>query len=119
MAIQRRGGYCFIVVSAFSALLQTLGFTVSLHTAFCGDEDDPRFLSGDAWGDHVVLVAHLPCGYYIADVVSQLTVPSVCVAHRHNALKPCPCCSGVFRRFVACIISHCAGRRVLVQDRAS
>ena len=54
VAIQRRGGYCFIVVSAFSALLQALGYTVSLHTAFCGDEDDPRFLSGDAWGDHVV-----------------------------------------------------------------
>ncbi len=76
VAIQMRGGYCFIVVSAFSALLQTLGFTVSLHTAFCGDEDDPRIVSGDAWGDHVVLVAHLPCGYYIADVVRPLTVHS-------------------------------------------
>ena len=70
VAVQQRGGYCFIVVSAFSALLQALGFSVSLHTAFCGDEDDPRFLSGDAWGDHVVLVAHLACGHYIADVVS-------------------------------------------------
>lgn len=32
VAVQRRGGYCFIVASAFSALLQALGFAVSLHT---------------------------------------------------------------------------------------
>ena len=28
-----RGGYCFVVVSAFAALLRALGYRVSLHTA--------------------------------------------------------------------------------------
>ena len=61
-------GYCFIVVSAFAALLQALGFRCSLHSAACMDEDDPRLLSGDGWGDHVVLVAHMSEGHFVADV---------------------------------------------------
>ncbi|CAL1157590.1 unnamed protein product [Cladocopium goreaui] len=59
-----RGGYCFLLVDAFAALLCSLGFQVSLHTATCSPVPEPEV----KWGDHVVLVVHLPEGPFIADV---------------------------------------------------
>jgi N-hydroxyarylamine O-acetyltransferase len=64
VAVLNRGGYCFIIVGAFAALLHSLGFTVSLHTANCGSEPVPAV----KWGDHVVVVVHLTEGLFIADV---------------------------------------------------
>eukprot|EP00747_Dinoflagellata_sp_TGD_P048743 gnl/TRDRNA2_/TRDRNA2_145789_c0_seq1.p1 gnl/TRDRNA2_/TRDRNA2_145789_c0~~gnl/TRDRNA2_/TRDRNA2_145789_c0_seq1.p1 ORF type:complete len:322 (+),score=50.55 gnl/TRDRNA2_/TRDRNA2_145789_c0_seq1:95-1060(+) len=59
-----RGGYCFILVDAFATLLCSLGFRVSLHTAACAADPPPP----DAWGGHVVVLVHLDCGTYVADV---------------------------------------------------
>ncbi|CAK9053049.1 unnamed protein product [Durusdinium trenchii] len=64
VALRGRGGYCFLLVDAFAALLCSLGFQVSLHTANCSDAPEPEA----KWGDHVVLVAHLPEGSFVADV---------------------------------------------------
>mmetsp|Transcript_27153 Transcript_27153/g.68939 ORF Transcript_27153/g.68939 Transcript_27153/m.68939 type:complete len:353 (+) Transcript_27153:56-1114(+) len=65
VALQRRGGYCFILVDAFAALLSSLGYTVSLHTSIC---EIVRPLQDEKWGAHVVAVVHLEDGAYIADV---------------------------------------------------
>ena len=46
-----RSGYCFLVVDAFAALLSTLGFRVSLHTAGVGDDPLPP----EKWGNHMLL----------------------------------------------------------------
>eukprot|EP00435_Cladocopium_sp_Y103_P010732 s1947_g2.t2 len=59
-----RKSYCFLLVDAFAALLCSLGFRVSLHTATCSAVPEPEV----KWGDHVVLVVHLPEGPFIADV---------------------------------------------------
>jgi hypothetical protein len=64
VAVRQRGGYCFIVVGAFCSLLWQLGFTVTLHTANCGEEPLPAA----KWGDHVVAVVHFDDGMYVADV---------------------------------------------------
>ena len=73
-AQQMRGGYCFILVGAFAALLHYLGYHVSLHTGAVGQ--DPADCEGDAkskasaercWGNHVVAVVHLDGRRYIAD----------------------------------------------------
>jgi len=52
------------LVDAFAALLCSLGYQISLHTATCSEVPEPEV----KWGDHVVLVAHLPEGPFIADV---------------------------------------------------
>ncbi|CAE7246094.1 CLCN6 [Symbiodinium natans] len=57
-------GYCFLLVDAFAALLSSLGFVVSLHTAVCAAAPEPEAM----WGEHVVLVVHLEEGDFIADV---------------------------------------------------
>ena len=49
-----RGGYCFIIVDAYAALLTSLGFSVSLHVAAVAPEPVPR----TKWGNHVLLVVH-------------------------------------------------------------
>ena len=53
-----RGGYCFILVDAYAALLTTLGFRVSLHVAAVA----PEPVSPDKWGNHVLLLVHAPGG---------------------------------------------------------
>jgi len=67
LVIQRRGGYCFIVVDSFAALLTSLGYVVSMHTAGCGEIPLPP----EKWGNHVLLLVHFagpsPC-CYVADV---------------------------------------------------
>ena len=35
-------GYCFLLVDAFAALLCSLGFKVSLHTATCSPVPEPE-----------------------------------------------------------------------------
>ena len=35
-----RGGYCFILVGAFSYLLSSLGYNVTLHRSLCGSLKD-------------------------------------------------------------------------------
>ena len=62
--LRNRGGYCFLLVDAFAALLCYLNFNVSLHTAACGDHPQQR----KSWGNHVVAVVHFDDGEYIADV---------------------------------------------------
>ncbi|CAE7942552.1 nhoA, partial [Symbiodinium sp. KB8] len=64
IALQKRGGYCFLLVDAFSSLLSSLGFVVSLHTAVCAGVPEPEVM----WGEHVVLIVHLEEGDFIADV---------------------------------------------------
>lgn len=60
-----RGGYCFILVDAYAALLRSLGFKVSLHVSGVGE--DP--LPAAKWGNHVVLLAHFDDGStYVSDV---------------------------------------------------
>eukprot|EP00746_Dinoflagellata_sp_MGD_P005951 gnl/MRDRNA2_/MRDRNA2_111548_c0_seq1.p1 gnl/MRDRNA2_/MRDRNA2_111548_c0~~gnl/MRDRNA2_/MRDRNA2_111548_c0_seq1.p1 ORF type:complete len:332 (+),score=52.59 gnl/MRDRNA2_/MRDRNA2_111548_c0_seq1:86-1081(+) len=67
VALQKRGGYCFLIVDAFSGLLRSLGFTVSLHTGCCVYlQVDPPPL--ERWGDHMVALVHLDDGIYCADV---------------------------------------------------
>jgi len=64
-SIQRRGGYCFLVVPAFAALLTRVGFKYSLHTAAVGTQP----IAASVWGNHVVLVVHLAeGGKWVADV---------------------------------------------------
>ena len=46
VAVRQRGGYCFLLVDAFAALLSTLGFRVSMHTAGVGEDPLPR----EKWG---------------------------------------------------------------------
>ena len=62
----RRGGYCFLLVDAYAALLTTLGFTVSLHVGGVGEDPLPE----NKWGNHVVLLVHgLPeADYFVSDV---------------------------------------------------
>ena len=56
---------CFLVVDAFAALLCTLGFSCSFHTAGVGE--DP--LLPEKMGNHVVLLVHLADGRrFVADV---------------------------------------------------
>eukprot|EP01052_Picozoa_sp_SAG31_P025200 SAG31_NODE_2196_length_6219_cov_1.796569_1_plen_247_part_10 len=65
IAIDQRGGYCFLLVPAFCALLRFLGYKCSLHTAGC----TPVLpASSERMGNHVVLLVHLESGSYIADV---------------------------------------------------
>jgi len=64
IAGKKRGSYCFLLVDAFASLLTSLGFVVSMHTAGVGE--DP--LPAEKWGNHIVLLAHLADGPYIADV---------------------------------------------------
>jgi len=61
-----RGGYCFLLVDAYAALLCSLGFCVSLHVGGCGEDPLPDAKRGN----HVVMLVHLP-GHptpYISDV---------------------------------------------------
>ena len=51
---QARGGYCFVVVDAYAALLCTLGYKVSLHVGGVGDEP----FASERMGNHVVLLVH-------------------------------------------------------------
>ena len=51
------------MVDAFAALLCSLAFKVSIHTANCGAEPECEAM----WGNHVVLVVHLEAPY-VADV---------------------------------------------------
>ena len=63
----RRGGYCFLVVDAYAALLVSLGFVISLHVGGVGE--DP--LPDDKYGNHVVLLVHGLDGegtVYVSDV---------------------------------------------------
>ena len=68
VAVNGRGGYCFITVGAFASLLCHLGFVVTLHTANCSVEP----IRPEKWGDHVVAVVHFGSGAciqsYVADV---------------------------------------------------
>lgn len=65
VALRCRGGYCFLLVDSFAALLLSLGFQVSMHTSGVGD--DP--LAEERWGNHVVLLVHFPDGRrFVADV---------------------------------------------------
>lgn len=50
-------------MDAFAALLCSLDFRVSIHTAICGPEPECEAM----WGNHVVLVVHLEDAY-VADV---------------------------------------------------
>ena len=61
----RRGGYCFLLVDAFAALLCSLGFCVSMHTAAVG----PDPITSELYGNHVVLLVHLDDGRtFVCDV---------------------------------------------------
>eukprot|EP00928_Gymnodinium_smaydae_P045595 TRINITY_DN30375_c0_g1_i1.p1 TRINITY_DN30375_c0_g1~~TRINITY_DN30375_c0_g1_i1.p1 ORF type:complete len:374 (+),score=73.05 TRINITY_DN30375_c0_g1_i1:38-1159(+) len=61
----RRGGYCFLLVDAYAALLCTLGFEVSLHTGGVGANPLPY----EKWGNHVVLLVRLDNGrLFVSDV---------------------------------------------------
>ena len=63
--MQQRGSYCFLLVDAFAALLCSLGFRVSMHTAGVGDDPLPN----EKWGNHILLLAHLNDGRtFVADV---------------------------------------------------
>jgi len=64
LATKGRGGYCFTAVSAFAALLHTLGFHVSLHTSAVGSDPPPA----EKWGNHVVLMVHFDSETYVADI---------------------------------------------------
>ena len=46
LVCRQRGGYCFLLVDAFAALLCTLGYRVSMHTAGVGENPLPR----EKWG---------------------------------------------------------------------
>ena len=46
VSVGRRGGYCFIIVEAYAALLSTLGFTVTLHVGGVGEQPLPA----EKWG---------------------------------------------------------------------
>ncbi len=61
---RRRGGYCYELNTAFAALLEGLGFDVSLACAAIGDRDDdePR------WGNHLALLVRVDGGTWVADV---------------------------------------------------
>lgn len=59
-----RGGYCFFLVGAYSALLYSLGFECSLHTACCAEDPPPEH----KWGNHVVCVVHLQDRLWVSDV---------------------------------------------------
>ncbi|CAE8624093.1 unnamed protein product, partial [Polarella glacialis] len=63
VAVRSRGGYCFIVVEAFAALLCSLGFEVSLHPGVVAADPPPA----EKWGDHVVLMVHLDGTRFVAD----------------------------------------------------
>eukprot|EP00729_Bicosta_minor_P004650 gene4650-32279_t len=80
--VSGRGGYCFILVDAFAALLTHLGYTVSLHTAACGDHPQAR----KTWGNHVVAVVHFKDGTKrVADVGlgdgARMTFPPIDLKH--------------------------------------
>ena len=55
---QHRGGYCFLIVDAYAALLCSLGFRVSMHTAGVGESPLPTA----KWGNHIVLLVRLDDG---------------------------------------------------------
>eukprot|EP00312_Isochrysidales_sp_CCMP1244_P016909 CAMPEP_0202740884 /NCGR_PEP_ID=MMETSP1388-20130828/3893_1 /ASSEMBLY_ACC=CAM_ASM_000864 /TAXON_ID=37098 /ORGANISM="Isochrysis sp, Strain CCMP1244" /LENGTH=320 /DNA_ID=CAMNT_0049407671 /DNA_START=1 /DNA_END=963 /DNA_ORIENTATION=- len=64
VALRRRGGYCFVLVDAFAALLTSLGFVVSLHTAGVGESP----LAAEKWGNHIVLLVHFGERRFVSDV---------------------------------------------------
>jgi arylamine N-acetyltransferase len=55
LAAGRRGGYCYQLNGALSALLATLGYRVTRHVAGVHDEDGP---SERTMANHVALLAH-------------------------------------------------------------
>lgn len=65
IANRKRGGHCFLTNDAFAALLQALGFQVSLHTSAITFQWPAR---ADEWGNHCVPVVHIEGKMYIADV---------------------------------------------------
>lgn len=65
--MRRRGGYCFVLVDAFAALLTSLGFVVSLHTAGVGESP----LAAEKWGNHIVLLVHLGERRFVSDVSAK------------------------------------------------
>lgn len=69
-------------MDAFAALLTHLGYTVSLHTAACGDHPQAR----KTWGNHVVAVVHFKDGTKrVADVGlgdgARMTFPPIDLKH--------------------------------------
>eukprot|EP00041_Stephanoeca_diplocostata_P024311 m.612411 g.612411 ORF g.612411 m.612411 type:complete len:369 (+) comp22500_c0_seq85:287-1393(+) len=61
-----RGGYCFVLVPAFAALLTTLDFAVSLHKAAVGVRHG---MSRHSFGNHVALLVHFSSNdVWVADV---------------------------------------------------
>jgi N-hydroxyarylamine O-acetyltransferase len=65
VVVHERGGYCFLLVDAYAALLVSLGFSVSLHCGGVG----PYPLPLERWGNHVVLLVHgLGDGPLVSDV---------------------------------------------------
>ena len=64
VSLDGRGCYCFVLVGAYSALLCSLGFSCSLHTAACSEEPPPEH----KWGNHVVCVVHLQGELWVSDV---------------------------------------------------
>ena len=75
VALAKRGGYCFILVPAFCALLQHLGFECSLHSASCASLP----ILPEKEGNHVVLLVHLDGRSFVADVglgeATRLPIP--------------------------------------------
>ncbi|WNV86958.1 arylamine N-acetyltransferase [Umezawaea sp. Da 62-37] len=61
---RRRGGYCFELNTAFGALLEALGFEVSLACAAIG----PRDAEEPLWGNHMALLVRVDGGTWVADV---------------------------------------------------
>ena len=71
-----RGGYCFLLVGAFSSLLSSLGYKVTLHRGYCSaikDRLDLTWREAESASvkqstNHVVCVVHIDNKKFVVDV---------------------------------------------------
>ncbi|PRY45081.1 arylamine N-acetyltransferase family protein [Umezawaea tangerina] len=80
---RRRGGYCYELNTAFGALLEALGFDVTLACAAIG----PRDAEQPLWGNHVALLVRVDGGTWVADV-----------GLGQGFVEPLPLCVGRYER---------------------